>query len=71
LKLQNSSQIPIEQRPAEEILNFQGVQVAPKGMNVYNPAFDVTSAQNITAIITEKGIIQWPTKEKIKKLIKS
>jgi methylthioribose-1-phosphate isomerase len=70
LTLQDGSQIPIEQRPADEILNFMNVQIAPRNVNVYNPAFDVTPAENITAIITEKGVIQCPTEEKIKKLIK-
>jgi methylthioribose-1-phosphate isomerase len=69
LKLQNGSQIPIEQRLADEITGFMNVQIAPPNVNVYNPAFDVTPAENITAIITEKGVIRCPTEEKIKKLI--
>ena len=39
--------------------------MAPEGVRVYNPAFDVTDAANITAIITEKGVIESPTTEKI------
>jgi len=69
LKLENGSQIPIEQRQPDEVLKFMNVQVAPGGINVYNPAFDVTPAENITAIITEKGVIECPTKEKIRKMI--
>ena len=46
------------------------VKTAPQDVNVYNPAFDVTPAENITAIITENGIIQQPTEEKIRKIIK-
>jgi methylthioribose-1-phosphate isomerase len=71
LKIQYGAQIPIEQRKPDEVLKFMDVQIAPQGTNVYNPAFDVTPAENITAIITEKGVIQCPTKEKIKKLINS
>ena len=70
LKLKNGSQIPIEQRQPEEVLGFMTVKTAPQDVNVYNPAFDVTPAENITAIITENGIIQQPTEEKIRKIIK-
>lgn len=48
--------IPIEERPAEEITHGLGKQVAPDGVKVYNPAFDVTPAKYITAIVTETGI---------------
>jgi methylthioribose-1-phosphate isomerase len=48
--------IPIEERPAEEITHGLGKQVAPDGIKVYNPAFDVTPARYITAIVTENGI---------------
>jgi methylthioribose-1-phosphate isomerase len=71
LKLQNGSQIPIEQREPHEVLKFMNINTAPQGIKVYNPAFDVTPAGNITAIITEKGIIQCPTEEKIKKMLNS
>ncbi|MGN7469463.1 S-methyl-5-thioribose-1-phosphate isomerase [Brevibacillus sp. SAFN-007a] len=50
--------IPIEERPAEEITHGLGKQVAPDGINVYNPAFDVTPARYITAIVTETGIFK-------------
>jgi methylthioribose-1-phosphate isomerase len=64
----DGSAIPIEERDAEEVTHVQGVQVAPKGMDVYNPAFDVTPHQNLTGIITEKGIIYPPFKENIERL---
>lgn len=70
LQIQSGKQIPIEQRPADEVSNFMNLMTAPPGINVYNPAFDVTPAENITAIITEKGVIECPTEKKIKKLIK-
>lgn len=61
----SGADIPIEQRAAEEIVSLGGVKIAPDGVEVYNPAFDVTDARNITAIITEKGIIEKPTTGKI------
>jgi methylthioribose-1-phosphate isomerase len=66
LTLTDGTQIPIEERRAEEICGFGGSSVAPAGTKVYNPAFDVTPAANITAIITEKGIIERPDTEKIR-----
>jgi methylthioribose-1-phosphate isomerase len=69
LSIQTGREIPIEQRKADEVANFMDSHNAPKGVNVYNPAFDVTPAENITAIITEKGVIECPTKEKIKKMV--
>lgn len=49
-------QIPIEERPPEEVTHFQGKRIAPDGVAVKNPAFDVTPNRNISGIITEKGI---------------
>lgn len=57
LAISSGSDIPIEERKAEEITHIAGVQVAPEGTKVFNPAFDVTPARLIKAIITEKGII--------------
>jgi methylthioribose-1-phosphate isomerase len=54
------AEIPIEERRAEEVSHFAGVQTVPDGVQVYNPAFDVTPAAFITAIITEHGILQNP-----------
>ena len=71
LKIKTGSEIPIEQRDAGEITSFGQTRIAPKGINVYNPAFDVTDAENITAIITEKGAIKHPDEEKIAKLLAS
>lgn len=58
-------QIPIEQRPAEEITHSQGNAVAPEGCAVHNPAFDVTPAELIDAIVTEHGIIYRPDREAV------
>jgi methylthioribose-1-phosphate isomerase len=57
LSIVSGDDIPIEQRKADEIVNGFGRQTAPSGIEVYNPAFDVTPAELITAIVTERGII--------------
>ena len=57
LSLPNGDAIPIEQRDAREVTHGFGRQTAPDGVKVYNPAFDVTPAQLIAGIITEKGLI--------------
>lgn len=61
----SGGEIEIETRDAEEVTHTFGVRVAPEGMDVYNPAFDVTPNENITAIITDKGIVYPPFKENI------
>jgi methylthioribose-1-phosphate isomerase len=60
--------IEIELRDEDEICNGFGRRTAPVGVKAYNPAFDVTGAKYITAIVTEKGIIYPPFKENIAKL---
>jgi len=57
LTLSSGSQIVIEERPAQELTHVQSVQVAPEGIAVWNPGFDVTPAALITGIITERGVI--------------
>jgi methylthioribose-1-phosphate isomerase len=58
LKLPDGSGIPIEQRPPEEVTRCFGHAIAPEEAGVYNPAFDVTPAELITAILTDRGVIQ-------------
>ncbi len=70
LSIKDGSQIPIEQRNAEEVRCIGGRRILPKNVDVYNPAFDVTEARNITAIITEKGVIEKPTASKIARHIR-
>ena len=67
LKTKTGKDIPIEQRPADEVRFCGGKKVTPEGVKIYNPAFDVTPAENITAIITERGVIERPNGRKIKK----
>ena len=65
LSIPDGSAIPIEERDAKEVTGFGGVRTAPEGVAAYNPAFDVTDAQNIRAIITEKGVIEEPNAKRI------
>ncbi|MBO9129876.1 S-methyl-5-thioribose-1-phosphate isomerase [Bacillus sp. 165] len=67
--LATGDEIVIEERREEEVTHIQGTRVAPEGISVYNPAFDVTPNELITAIITEKGIIRGNYKEEIQALI--
>ena len=71
LSIKNGSEIPIEQRPADEVTKFQDIQNAPDGIEAFNPAFDVTEAKNITAIITEKGVIEKPDIDSVLKHFKN
>jgi methylthioribose-1-phosphate isomerase len=57
--------IPIEERAAREVTHVKGVQVTPDGVGIANPAFDVTPAKYITAIITERGVLRTPFTESI------
>lgn len=68
LETSNGEGIPIEERESAEVINRFGQYSAPKDINVYNPAFDVTPNENVTAIITEKGIVRAPYSENLKKL---
>jgi methylthioribose-1-phosphate isomerase len=69
LSLVSGEAIPIEQRPAEEITHSFGRQTAPAGIEAYNPAFDVTPARLVRAIVTERGIIEPVTADEIAKLL--
>ena len=64
----NGDLIPIEQRNPREVTHSNGIQMTPTGVGIENPAFDVTPAKYITAIITERGVIRAPFTESIAKL---
>ncbi|MCH8557776.1 MAG: S-methyl-5-thioribose-1-phosphate isomerase [Balneolia bacterium] len=66
--IKTGDEIPIEERDGEEITNIGSSRIAPKKVDTYNPAFDVTPAKNITAFITEKGIVKQPFTTGIAKL---
>lgn len=69
LSIESGDQIPIEQRAAQEITHGFGKQTAPEGIGVYNPAFDVTPARLIKAIITERGVIEPVSRETIAAIV--
>ena len=68
LTLTGGDQIPIEERTASEVTGFRETQWAAEGVQVRNPSFDVTPAELVTAIITEKGVIHTPDAAKIQAL---
>ncbi len=68
LETPDGSQIPIEQRSSREVTHFAGKLVTPEGVKVENPAFDVTPAKYITAIVTEQGIAKPPFEQSLSAL---
>lgn len=68
MSLPSGEHIPIEERPAEEVVRVAGQPVAPEGIHAAHPAFDVTPAALITAIITERGVVYPPYEEHLRKL---
>ncbi|MCP4003092.1 MAG: S-methyl-5-thioribose-1-phosphate isomerase [bacterium] len=56
----SGAEIPIEQRSSEEVVEFRGSRIAPEGVEALHPAFDVTPAEFVTAIVTERGVIRAP-----------
>ena len=71
LSLASGDEIPIEERDPREITHGFGRQTAPDGVDVYNPAFDVTPAGLIAGLICEKGVIQPVTRERIGEVLGS
>lgn len=65
LNIESGIQIPIEMRPEQEILEFNGTRVAPQGVHAINPSFDVTDNDLIEGIVCEKGIIKAPMLEQV------
>ena len=65
LALESGREIPIEERPADEVLACRGYPVAPQGVSAFNPAFDVTSSALVAAIVTERGIARPPYGESL------
>ena len=68
LTLKSGDLIPIEQRSADEVTHVFGVPVAPENIRVENPAFDVTPARYVTAIISERGVARAPYEESLRRL---
>jgi methylthioribose-1-phosphate isomerase len=69
--IKTGAEIPIEERANAEVTHWMGIQSAPKDMKTYNPAFDITPARYISAIITEKGILKKPYLKSIRNIMKS
>lgn len=65
MKTPDGSAIPIETRAEAEVLSFGGTRTAPEGIQAWNPAFDITPAELIDAIVTEKGVVTNPTRDKM------
>ncbi len=68
MRIDNGESIPIEHRDADEITTLRDNRIAPRSMNAVNPAFDVTPAELIDVIVTEKGVIEQPNLEKMRSL---
>jgi len=68
LDTESGKDIPIEERPDTEVTEAFGKRTAPEGIKVFNPSFDVTPNELVTAIITEKGIVRAPYRENLARL---
>lgn len=66
--MRTGKEIPIEERNGSEVSHLMGKRVAPEGVAVYNPAFDVTPARYVSAIVTEKGVLRPPFARAIRDL---
>lgn len=69
MSLVNGKEIPIESREEEEVLSFARQRVAAEGAKAWNPVFDITPANLVTTIVTEKGVVQSPDIEKMQRLM--
>lgn len=69
LNIADGDQIPIEERGPEEVVAVKGQRLAPNNIDVYNPVFDVTPAELIDAIVTEKGVIEQPSTARVVALL--
>ena len=67
----NPDDVIIEERRYDEVIKVGGKRVAPKGVRIFNPAFDLTPPELITAIITEKGVLKPPYEQSIRRIFKS
>jgi methylthioribose-1-phosphate isomerase len=69
MNITSGDEIPIEQRGKEEVLGCGGQRIAAEGADAWNPAFDVTPAQLVDAIVTEKAVVEKPTLEKMRRMM--
>lgn len=68
LNCETGKDIPIEERDGDEIRKINGTYITPKDVRVYNPAFDITPSEYISAIVTEKGIVRPPYRENLRRM---
>jgi methylthioribose-1-phosphate isomerase len=68
LATRSGDAIPIEERPAIEVTHHGGKQLTPHGVGIANPAFDVTPAKYVTAVITERGVLRAPYTETLREM---
>jgi methylthioribose-1-phosphate isomerase len=68
LATETGDAIPIEERPAIEVTHHGGKQLTPRGVGIANPAFDVTPARYVTAVITERGVLRTPYDESLREM---
>ena len=71
LEIRNGDEIEIEERPRTEVTQYQEHSFGPAKAQVWNPVFDITPAALVTALVTEKGIVEKPTQDKIQSLMQS
>jgi methylthioribose-1-phosphate isomerase len=67
--IREGAQIPVEERGAEELMGFGAIRWAPQGISVRNPAFDITPASLVSALITERGVVTAPNEQAIARLL--
>jgi methylthioribose-1-phosphate isomerase len=70
MTLASGALIPIEQRAAAEVTHVFGTLIAPEGIPAENPAFDVTPARYVSAIVTERGVARPPYEQSLRELVK-
>ena len=71
MELKSGKDIPIEQRDPNEVLKLNGQNISPAGVQAWNPAFDVTPAELVDVIVTERGVVESPTAEKMAAMMKN
>ena len=69
LQTPSGEAIPLEERAAEEVTHLNGSPIAPQGAQAINPAFDITPARYVTAIVTERGVVRQPYGERLRRLL--
>lgn len=71
MSIAHGAQIPIEERDPQEVLGFGGVRTAAEGVSIRNPSFDVTPAELVTGLITERGVVLSPDRNKLEALFQN